>query len=460
MIFNNLISLPLTNQTFVVMVKKTVLSIVIALVAMVSAFGQDTVPNTNLSDPAQDGIVKHLHGIIPNREEVLKNGDGKQLVDYEILNSLLLSNLSKKNIEVIIPHLEEVAANEKRNDIKALLYYVEARVLTRFRERYHGQFLFKDNLYEENSSSTAPLSPNYNEWTYDQIRNKLNELVQLSLADKKDLLTKKLSDYEGIIKLDSLNMCPSLYHFLALEGYKLCNNDSVLSDLLDMCEPGSTFFFNVLIDTKWAPLHSLRLFGSECRPDVLRKYYEQYKDNEEAGALLVQLILGYCETYYYEDYIAQFPNSRFIPAIKYALEQTRNEWINWHPSADFGRDQMPELNTMGYTWFESPEPLKESDLSYTLQETTVTKDGDSYIVKGYIYGNDACEPLYNVLVGITSEFNKGVTTNRDGYFELKVPSLYTSLYTRCYGHEVYEFNPSLLPKKIILTVKDESLKNN
>ena len=89
MIFNNLISLPLTNQTFVVMVKKTVLSIVIALVAMVSAFGQDTVPNTNLSDPAQDGIVKHLHGIIPNREEVLKNGDGKQLVDYEILNSLL-----------------------------------------------------------------------------------------------------------------------------------------------------------------------------------------------------------------------------------------------------------------------------------------------------------------------------------------------------------------------------------
>lgn len=51
----------LTNQNFVDMVKKTILSIVIVLVAMVSTFGQDTVPNKKISNPVQDSVCDSIY---------------------------------------------------------------------------------------------------------------------------------------------------------------------------------------------------------------------------------------------------------------------------------------------------------------------------------------------------------------------------------------------------------------
>ena len=62
MIFNNLISLQLTNQTFIDMVKKTIISIVTAFVAIVSVFAQDTVPNYVLSDSVLGHIFNRPSG--------------------------------------------------------------------------------------------------------------------------------------------------------------------------------------------------------------------------------------------------------------------------------------------------------------------------------------------------------------------------------------------------------------
>jgi TonB family protein len=61
-IFNNLISLQLTNQTFIDMVKKTIISIVTAFVAIVSVFAQDTVPNYVLSDSVLGHIFNRPSG--------------------------------------------------------------------------------------------------------------------------------------------------------------------------------------------------------------------------------------------------------------------------------------------------------------------------------------------------------------------------------------------------------------
>ena len=112
-------------------------------------------------------------------------------------------------------------------------------------------FIINKNLYdfynESQESDDRPSS--IKECNFTQLNNLLEEYVKMSLLDENELLSRPLSNYSKIIDLGS-NICPSLYHFLALEGYNLVtHDDDILKALLENCEPGSAFHMQVILRT-------------------------------------------------------------------------------------------------------------------------------------------------------------------------------------------------------------------
>ena len=67
-------------------------------------------------------------------DRAMRSGDGNAVVDAMIRYSIAQSSISKQSIDTIMPRIEQLAAKEKRADIKALLYCLEATVLRRYRD--------------------------------------------------------------------------------------------------------------------------------------------------------------------------------------------------------------------------------------------------------------------------------------------------------------------------------------
>lgn len=237
-------------------------------------------------------------------DRAMRSGDGNAVVDAMIRYSIAQSSISKQSIDTIMPRIEQLAAKEKRADIKALLYCLEAKVLRRYRDKYHAPTQVVDTLPER-----------YELWSSGQIHDKIDQLVRLSLKDEQSLLAKPLSNYAGLISEDSQGIFPSLYHFLALEGYVMTGDDELLMSLLSHCEPGSDIYFEVIRRSLSSPVHVVITNATSCAYVALG-YIEKYIDREGVGVLFSYIpsvdssnkAMSLCE-----DYVARFPNSRYAP---------------------------------------------------------------------------------------------------------------------------------------------------
>ena len=232
-------------------------------------------------------------------DKALKSGDGNAVVDAMICYSLAESSISRQSIDTIMPCIEQIAAKEKRSDIKALLYHLAARVLKQYSGRYWIQSYDVDTIPER-----------YELWSKRQINDKISELVKLSVKDEKALLTKPLSDYARLISEDPQGIFPSLYHFLALEGYKMTRDDEILTHLLANCEPGSDMHMEVIKNSLSSPVHK-PVTGIINRNAVAISFLKKYIDKESSGALLRDIDLSDDAIKLCEEYLSRFPEGRF-----------------------------------------------------------------------------------------------------------------------------------------------------
>ena len=247
-------------------------------------------------------------------DRAMRSGDGNAVVDAMIRYSIAQSSISKQSIDTIMPRIEQLAAKEKRADIKALLYCLEAKALRRYRDKYHAPMQVVDTLPER-----------YELWSSGQIHDKIGQLVRLSLKDEQSLLAKPLSNYAGLISEDSQGIFPSLYHFLALEGYVMTGDDELLMSLLSHCEPGSDIHFEVIRRSLSSPVHVV-ITNATSRAYVALGYIEKYIDREGVGVLFSYIpsvdssnkAMSLCE-----DYVARFPNSRYAPVATNLLNKAR-----------------------------------------------------------------------------------------------------------------------------------------
>ncbi|MBP5687253.1 MAG: carboxypeptidase-like regulatory domain-containing protein [Muribaculaceae bacterium] len=244
-------------------------------------------------------------------DKALKKGDGNAVVDAMIRYSIAQSSISKQSIDTILPRIEQLTVKEKRADIKALLYHLEAKVLRQYYAKYGAPRQVVD---------TVPAR--YELWSRSQINGKINELVRLSVKDEKPLLAKSLSNYSGLISEDPQGVFPSLYHFLALEGYEMTSNDEILTRLIANCEPGSDVHFEVIRRSLNSPVH-IKKTNATSRSYVAMSYVEKYIDKEGVGVLLSFLDMSDKAISLCEDYVSRFPNSRYTPTATNIINKAR-----------------------------------------------------------------------------------------------------------------------------------------
>lgn len=350
------------------MIKKVLLIMIMALVVVLSARAGD-VPDFAFPRKVSSDAMTQL-------DKALKSGDGNAVVDAMVRYSLAMSSISKESIDTIMPQIEQIADKEKRPDIKALLYHLEARVLNRYLEKYSALPVTID-----------PFPESFGLWSEEQIEDKIVELVRLSLKDEKTLLKKSLSEYSGVITPDTLGFCPSLYHFLASRGYHITKNDDVLRQLLANCEPGSDMQMIVIVDSKQSPLHRefLKTEKTLKETDILEHYYDLYKDKESSGVLIRELLgvmlrdsepneifvkLG-------EDFVSRYPDSRYTPSIKNKINQYKEQIIVIETANDCTSHDSIEVKI-------SSANIPKAILSlYRLKDSVETNSEDRYDINNF-----------------------------------------------------------------------------
>ena len=164
--------------------KKRIISTLVAVLVMMSAAWAQEVPNFAFPQHVTASAMQQL-------TQALKSGDGTAVVDAMVRYSLAKSCISKQYIDSIMPCIEQLAQRENRPDIKALLYHLEARVLSDYASRFG---------YPSVDIDTVPTS------------------------------------YE---RMSRGQVCPTLFHFLALKGYSIIEDEYVITRLLENCEEGS-----------------------------------------------------------------------------------------------------------------------------------------------------------------------------------------------------------------------------
>ena len=340
---------------------------VVMLVMSFTAFAQDA-PNFAFPRKVSAEALTQL-------DKALTSGDGKAVVDALVRYSLAQSSISKQQIDSIMPRIEQVAQQERRLDIKALLYHLEARVLSDYASRFG---------YPSVDIDTVPTS--YERMSRGQVKDRLKELVRHSINDEKALLSKPLSNYAGLITPDSLCMCPTLFHFLALKGYSIIEDEYVITRLLENCEEGSLPHMAAIVASKGAKVHRNKLNLVLSDFQVLEEYYLKYRDKESSGLLLSEMIFN--EIDYWREYLEKFPQSPFYNTIINKLNRALRKQLGLRFPSEVSTKDSIEVS------METIQNLDEINVRlYMLSDTVEIEKNKTYSLKQFKLIDSQCLKL-------------------------------------------------------------------
>ena len=265
-----------------------------------------------------------------------QNGDGLELVDVLMRYSIVESKKPDMDIDSVINRIVGYAERDTRPDIKALLYYLSAKILYEYRIKIINDILDSRPIPVQTDVRNSSIKT----YSSTQIDSLIREYVSLSLINEEELFAKPLTNYAKIINLGS-DICPSLYHFLALEGYGFVGHDEeLLKHLLDRCEQGSAFHMQVILRTAnrlSADYYAKLLDRSYIKEEwgICMGYYEIFKDNENCGAFLKKLMVGLGSFYLGEEYLSRFPNSIYAPAIANRVNSIKRETLSVYANNEY-----------------------------------------------------------------------------------------------------------------------------
>ena len=348
--------------------KKRIISTLVAVLVMMSAAWAQEVPNFAFPQHVTASAMQQL-------TQALKSGDGTAVVDAMVRYSLAKSSISKQYIDSIMPCIEQLAQRENRPDIKALLYHLEARVLSDYASRFG---------YPSVDIDTVPTS--YERMSRGQVKDRLKELVRHSINDEKALLSKPLSNYAGLITPDSLCMCPTLFHFLALKGYSIIEDEYVITRLLENCEEGSLPHMAAIVASKGAKVHRNKLNLVLNDFQVLEEYYLKYRDKESSGLLLSKMIFD--DVDFWREYLEKFPQSPFYNTIINKLNRALRKQLGLRFPSEVSTKDSIEVS------METIQNLDEINVRlYMLSDTVEIEKNKTYSLKQFKLIDSKCLKL-------------------------------------------------------------------
>lgn len=328
-------------------------------------------------------------------QSALKTGDGELTVDAMIRYSIAQSGISEENLKDIIDHIEATIKKERRPEIKALLYYFEARVFE--------DYMRHANVREAMDVEGKLPSKDYSEWTAMQFKEKINELYKLAVADRAALEAVKVTDLPNIIKCNELGATyvPTLYLFLAGEVIDKTHNNALEAYYIESAKAASIPAY----------LYAVDHYNNYKRKEI----YEQYRDNEHCGMLLPNWASGKDDYAKLKGYLSRFPKGVYAPNVQNTINRLESMHVNLTVPRRITKGETAKVkvrynnvNHMTMNVYRVPDgEIDNSSYSYSLSRLekvqtinldfngTVPFHGDTEAeVKGLDYGKYVILPSY------------------------------------------------------------------
>lgn len=329
-------------------------------------------------------------------QSALKTGDGELTVDALIRYSIAQSGISEDNLKDIIDRIEATIKKEKRPEIKALLYYFEARIF--------DEYMRNGNVREAKDVEGKLPSEDYSEWTAMQFKEKIDELLMLSVADRAALEAVKVTDLPNIIKCNELGATyvPTLYLFLAGEVIDKTHNNALEAYYIESAKAASVPAY----------LYAVNKFHYTAERNEV---YNQYRDNEHCGMLLPDYASSKEDYAKLKDYLARFPKGVYAPNVQNTINRMEAMHVNLTVPRCITKDETANVkviynnvNHMTMNVYRVPDSeIGNSSYSYSLSRLekvqTINLDFNGTVpfhgyteaeVKGLDYGKYIIVPSY------------------------------------------------------------------
>ena len=109
-------------------------------------------------------------------QQALKNGNGEETVSAIIQSSLAKSMISSDSLPQIIYSIDKIAYTENADEIKSILYLLEAQIVN----SYYNKFQYKISQRDNGTNSTTRLNEMF-EWDASQFKVYISSLIEKSL---------------------------------------------------------------------------------------------------------------------------------------------------------------------------------------------------------------------------------------------------------------------------------------
>ncbi len=286
----------------------------LAILTMVLMWGQivarDNVPDFNFP---QD-VTKQAEADL---KTALSKGNGQLLVDALVRSSLAKSSITIENMSEIVDDIDRVARKESRPDIRALLYHLEARVMS----DYTNKFTPINRRNPSHRVHNEEVKDKYAYWDSYQFAAAIDSLVNLSLRDRDALLQRSVKDYDDIIKCNDLGAkyVPTLYHFLSYQSQYLVSDKlekKLQADLMTAMPDNAM----ATVFAKCAPLGNWSSYQKEYQA-----VYEEFADVPEGG-LPLSYLSGDQHYATFQQYVKRFPKSIYANDIRNSITFIERKW--------------------------------------------------------------------------------------------------------------------------------------
>lgn len=146
--------------------------------------------------------------------DALAKGDGDKMIDALITYLVASDMISSENAQSFFDKIDEIASAEKNPANRALLNLIEAKL-------YLDYYFMNDREDLDNRTTVkTDTIPPVELWSGEMLKNKIMQLISLSLSEPEILKSTKITKYPSIILTDNRAsaLTPTLFDFISYKA--------------------------------------------------------------------------------------------------------------------------------------------------------------------------------------------------------------------------------------------------
>ena len=287
--------------------------------------------------------------------KALQNGDGETVALAIIQSSLAKSMISSDSLPNILTNIENIIINEKNENIKSILYLLEAKIIN----SYYNDNRYMLNRRNSNNTSIENINEIF-EWNIQQFKLKTSSLLDSALKVE-TLIKTPVTTYPKLIIINdiSIDTYPTLYDFVAYQAidiYKSIGAKYYWNPFVryqpsfdeELCNKVVDIYNSIISSHRteapriMAMLNRL-IFTEDDSIEQLETLYQQHKHSAEAAPIVIQIAKKETNkaTAYnlLNSFLKEFPNNRYSNIIKegilfYELPKAKLTFKDYYSSKD------------------------------------------------------------------------------------------------------------------------------